>query len=90
MEEGPSFRDETSSSKKMNSVQIESSFLSGPFHQIKLLPFLVRMTLDDENEDILVQIQEEQRQFPRRFARRLHQVGKRGGGRGLLSDKDKN
>ena len=35
------------------------------------------MTLDDENEDILVQIQEEQRQFPRRFARRLHQVGKR-------------
>ena len=36
----------------------------------------VPMTLDDENEDILVQIQEEQRQFPRRFARRLHQVGK--------------
>ena len=33
--------------------------------------------LDDENEDILVQIQEEQRQFPRRFAWRLHQVGKR-------------
>ena len=35
------------------------------------------LTLDDENEDILVQIQEEQRQFLRRFARRLHQVGKR-------------
>ena len=35
------------------------------------------MTLDDENEGILVQIQEEQRQFPQRFARRLHQVGKR-------------
>ena len=34
------------------------------------------LTLDAENEDILVQIQEEQRQFPRRFARRLHQVGK--------------
>ena len=31
----------------------------------------------DENEDILVQKQEEQRQFPQRFARRLHQVGKR-------------
>ena len=29
-------------------------------------------------EDILVQIQEEQRQFPRRFTRRLHQVGKKG------------
>ena len=28
--------------------------------------------------DILVQIQEKQRQFPQRFARRLHQVGKRG------------
>ena len=36
------------------------------------------LSLDDENEDILVQIQEEQRQFPRRFVRRLHQVGKRG------------
>ena len=33
--------------------------------------------MDDENEDILVQIQEEQRQFAQRFARRLHQVGKR-------------
>ena len=32
--------------------------------------------LDGENEDILLQIQEEQRQFPQRFARRLHQVGK--------------
>ena len=31
----------------------------------------------DENEDILVQKQEEQRQFPQHFARRLHQVGKR-------------
>ena len=31
----------------------------------------------DENEDILVQKQEEQRQFPQPFARRLHQVGKR-------------
>ena len=35
------------------------------------------MTLDDENEDILVQIQEEQRQLPQRFARRLHRAGKR-------------
>ena len=34
------------------------------------------MTLDGENEDILLQIQEEKRQFPQRFARRLHQVGK--------------
>ena len=31
----------------------------------------ILMTLDDENEGILVQIQEEQRQFPQRFARRL-------------------
>ena len=38
--------------------------------------FFFLKTLDDENEDILVQIQEEQRQFPRSFARRLHQVGK--------------
>ena len=36
-----------------------------------------RLTLDDENEDILVQIQEEQRQFAQRFARRLPQVGKK-------------
>ena len=27
-----------------------------------------RLTLDGENEDILLQIQEEQRQFPQRFA----------------------
>ena len=38
---------------------------------------LSSQTLDDENEDILVQIQEEQRQFPRRFAQRLLQGGKR-------------
>ena len=35
----------------------------------------LHMTLDDENEDILVQIQEEQRQLPRHLTRRLHQEG---------------
>ena len=38
---------------------------------------MVKETFDDENEDILIQIQEEQRQFQQRFARRLYQVGKR-------------
>ena len=41
-----------------------------------VLSYTASMTLDDENEAILLQIQEEQRQFPQRFARRLHQVGK--------------
>ena len=52
-----------------------------PIFKVSSLPKIFelqlwRMTLAGENEDILLQIQEEQRQFPQRFTRRLRQVGK--------------
>ena len=52
------------------------SFSVASLQKMFLLTLLF-ITLDAENEDILVQIQEEQRQFPRRFARRLHQFPRR-------------